>query len=82
MPANRRYQSRRRRGASSSSGNSENKTTNQNGGGRRNNRSKADFRFQLHDPQQKGTYTFERIHEAIVLKVQKEFKESRLISKT
>ena len=85
MPA--RYQSRRRRGAgnsnSSGNSNSNNRTTNQNNGGnKRTNCNKTEFRFQLHDPQQRGTYTFEKTHEAIVIKVQKEFKESRLLSRT
>ena len=71
-----------RAGDSKSRGNA---TTNQRSG--KNNQKKvqttgtrkAEFKFQLHDPQRRGTYTYDRILEAIILKIQKEFDSSRHI---
>ena len=65
----------RRNNASAQGGssNSNNKTTSRNGGnnGRKGykNFRITEFKFQLHDPSRKGTYTFEKIFEAIVLKI-------------
>ena len=40
---------------------------------------RTEFKFQLHDPSRKGGYTYERLHEAIVIKIQKEFTSGRHI---
>ena len=62
MTFNRRYRNRGRNANGNPHG--ERKTINQNLGGRRNFCRRSEFKFQLHDPLRKGTYTFERIHEA------------------
>ena len=82
-------QRRRNRTRNASSGQ---KSTNQGGGssnsskgkgnqgGKKNFQQKrAEFKFQLHDPTRKGGYTFEKIRDAIILKIQKEFQASRYI---
>ena len=52
--------------------------------GRRNfrNNNKPEFKFQLHDSLRKGSYTCEKLTEAIVTKIQKEFEGGRWIAKS
>ena len=39
----------------------------------------TDFKFQLHDSSNKKTYTFEKIREAIILKIQTTYQSGRYV---
>ena len=57
------------------------KTTSQNGGSnqRKYDPKKAEFKFMLHEPNKKGGYTYDKIFEAITLKIQKEYSGARFV---
>ena len=73
-----------RRSSNRSNGGSQRNNGNKRNGGRRGNRfnNKPDFKFQIHDSQRKGSFTTEKLTEAIVMKIQKEFAGGRWIAKS
>ena len=78
MTFNRRNKSKSNSGKTQS--NQNNKKNNSSGkpNGRNQNNAKAsDFKFQLHDSGNKRAHTFEKIREAIILKIQTDFQSGR-----
>ena len=83
MGFNRRSSYRQNGGNQNQKNNNGNNVNKRNGsrrGGRFNN--KPEFKFQTHDSQRKGSYTTEKLTEAIVMKIQKEFAGGRWIAKS
>ena len=81
MVFNRRRRSNRAQGGSQNGQTSTNTQKSTRGGGRRTfNNKRSEFKFQLQDATRKGQYTCEKLTEAIILKVQKEFEGGRYIA--
>ena len=81
MNFNRRWRSNRAQGGSQNGQTSSNTQKSIRSGSRRTfNHKRSEFKFQLQDATRKGQYTCEKLTEAIVLKVQKEFEGGRYIA--
>ena len=64
---------------SQNQGNKRNNSTNNSNGKARFNNKVAEFKFQLQDSGNKKAYTFEKIKEAVILKIQTDFQAGRYV---
>ena len=77
-----RNKNRSKSGMTQNNGNQNRKKTGNSGKTNRNNKygsKNNEFKFQLHDGGSKKAYTFEKLKEAVILKIQTDFQAARYV---